>query len=282
MQFDITKLVAGVHDYIGKAVQPLALRIKALEDRRPEKGDKGDAGEKGAPGVDGAPGKDGASIQLGDVLPVIVLEIGKQIAEIPMPKDGERGLQGQPGLPGESGKDGVDGKNGVDGTPGTDGKDGRDGKDGVDGKSITSADVLPDIERMLDSRQAVWALDFERRAQELFQRAIDRMPAPKDGKDGSDGFGFEDLQVEHDGRRNVSLVFDRGGERKEYKLHFPAVIDIGFWKDGLAAEQGDGVTHAGSYWIAQKDTTSKPEIGNPDWRLAVRKGRDARQARTEQ
>lgn len=47
---------------------------------------------------------------------------------------------------------------------------------------------------------------------------------------------------------------------------------------GGSYEQGDGVTFAGSFWIAQKDTSSKPGESS-DWRLAVKRGQDGRDGR---
>ncbi|MNY32598.1 hypothetical protein D3C86_1668240 [compost metagenome] len=56
----------------------------------------------------------------------------------------------------------------------------------------------------------------------------------------------------------------------------PVVLDRGYYREGDAFEKGDGVTFGGSYWIAQATTRTKPEIGNAEWRLAVKKGRDAK------
>lgn len=38
---DYQKFVSGLHDYIGKALNPLVERVKALEDREPIVGEKG-------------------------------------------------------------------------------------------------------------------------------------------------------------------------------------------------------------------------------------------------
>lgn len=159
--------------------------------------------------------------------------------------------------------------------PGEKGEDGDKGDPGQDGKSVTLDDVLP----VLKSMQAEWALDFERRAQAVFQKAIDAIPKPvdgKDGKDGVDGLGWDDLVVEFDGKRAIAVKLTRGDvEKVAGDIKLPIVLDAGFWKEG-SYEVGDGVTFGGSYWIAQKDTSSKPEVGNPDWRLAVKKGRDGK------
>jgi hypothetical protein len=58
-----------------------------------------------------------------------------------------------------------------------------------------------------------------------------------------------------------------------------SVIDRGVFKDGTEYDKGDGVTWGGSFWIAQRDTQSKPDAGNGDWRLAVKKGRDGKDAK---
>lgn len=142
-------------------------------------------------------------------------------------------------------------------------------RDGVDGKSVTAEEVFQVYQREFSQ----WALGFERHAQDLFQRAVEKIPVPKDG---ADGLGFDDMTVLHDGERSFTLRFVRGEQVKEFPFVLPIVIDRGYHKDGNSYAQGDGVTHGGSYWIAQKATQEKPEIGNVDWRLAVKKGRDGK------
>lgn len=162
-------------------------------------------------------------------------------------------------------------------------ENGKDGEPGKDGKSFD----LDDAEKLLDSKMARWELDFERRANDALQRAIDRMPAPKDGKDGEpgkdgvDGVGFDDLEVEYDGERAISLVFTKGERVKRFDLSLPVVIDRGIYKSDMDVKAGDGVTWGGSYWIAQKDMpTGKPgDPGSEGWRLAVKRGRDGKDGR---
>jgi len=211
--------------------------------------------------------------------------VERAIAELPPPRDGRDG---------KDGRDGVDGKDAapVDlediaarvlekippGPAGKDGAHGQDGRDGQDGKSFT----IEDAKVLLDSHLARWELDFERRATDVLQRAVDRFEKPKDGrdgadgKDGRDGLGFDDLTLEHDGERGFCLTFSAGDKRKDFHFSVPVVIDRGFYREGESFDKGDGVTFGGSYWIAQATTRSKPEIGNPDWRLAVKKGRDGK------
>lgn len=138
-----------------------------------------------------------------------------------------------------------------------------------DGASPAAEDVAACFER----RFSEFLLSGERRIYEMADKAIDRMPR---AKDGTDGIGWDAMSVEFDGERTVTLVFDKGTEQFTYPLTFPVVLDKGFWKEGTEAGKGDGYTFGGSYWIAQKATDSKPETGNPDWRLAVKKGRDGK------
>lgn len=147
-------------------------------------------------------------------------------------------------------------------------KDGADGKDGKDGKSVT----VDDFRQMFEAEQAKWALDFERRANDLLQRAVENMPKPKDGKDG---LGFDDLAVEDNGEGNVTIKFQRGEAVKEFNLHFPCFKYRGVWTE-QAYREGDGVTFGGSLWLAKKESPEGKPGQSGDWQLAVKKGRDGK------
>jgi hypothetical protein len=263
------KSVAGiVKDYCGRALEPVLARLTAIEQRQPEKGE---------PGKDGRDGVDG--------------------------RDGRDAVDGKDGAPGERGADGKDGRDGVDGKDGRDGIDGksvtvddvrpivdeflksiplpqngRDGERGSDGKSVTVEDVLPHFQQAFDK----WALDFERRAQDIHTRLLASFDKPKDGhdgidgKDGLDGLGFDDLRVEHDGERAFTFICERGEQRKEFTFTVPVVLERGVYKADRTYERGDAVTADGSYWIAQKDAPTGKPGQSPDWRLAVKKGRDGK------
>lgn len=101
---------------------------------------------------------------------------------------------------------------------------------------------------------------------------IGKIPTPKDGKDG---FGFDDLQVEFDGERTVTLAFVKGNEHKEFSLVFPNTIYRGVYKEGQEYKRGDQVTWAGSQWTAKQDTSDKPETSDA-WQLTVKRGRDGK------
>lgn len=310
--FDPEVFGKAMGDAIRAAVEPLQKRILQLEarelpavlngaDGRPgEKGEQGPQGERGQPGPAGEkgdPGRDGADGPQG-----------------PAGKDGARGERGEPGQigeKGERGEQGLTGDRGEKGDPGKDltyddvreqvskmvddakaqaieivkaipvPRDGANGKDGADGKSVTLDDIAP----VLETAVAKWALEFERRAHDTLQKAIDRIPVPQNGKDGTngkdgrDGVGFDDLQVEYDGIKTVTFKLQREGVTKEFDLVMPVVVDCGIYTEGKTYTPGDGVTWAGAYWIAKSETSAKPDDPNSGWRLAVKKGRDGRDGR---
>jgi hypothetical protein len=204
----------------------------------------------------------------------------KQLEARPAPEKGEKGADGRDGIDGKDGRDGI-GFAGQDGAPGRDGADGlhgKDGRDGIDGKSVTVEQVREMFMDMYQVHQAQWALDFERRAQDILQRSIDRIERPrdgKDGKDGRDGLGVEDFTLSIDGR-DVTATIKRGDFVKSHTVRIPALLDRGVFKEIADYQQGDGVTWGGSFWIAQKDAPEGKPGSGPDWRLAVKAGRDAR------
>ena len=151
------------------------------------------------------------------------------------------------------------------------GDPGDPGRDGKDGASVT----VEDVEAMLSGKMAEWALDFERRAQGVLERAVDRMPKPADGKDG---VGFDDMAVEHDGERGFTFRLTRGSEVREYGFTIPAVLDRGVYREDNDYLKGDAVSFGGSLWIAQRDVPPGKPGQCDGWRLAVKKGRDGRAA----
>lgn len=248
---------------IAEAVEPLQRRISDLEQKL---------------------------AQAADHARMISEEVAKQVAKLPAPKDGVPGLDGQNGKDGATGSQGEKGEAGEQGLPGPQGVAGeqgergvagalgRDGNPGQDGKSFG----IEDAEALLRHHWSAWELEFERRAAATLEKAVERMPKPADGadgQDGADGLGFDDLQVEHDGGRRVSIKFVRCDRVKAFDFDMPVVIDRGIYKEGNAYMTGDGVTWGGSYWIAQSETKSKPDGADSGWRLAVKKGRDGKDGR---
>jgi len=211
-------------------------KIAALP--KPEKGEKGDKGDPGEPGKDGrngTNGTDGKSVSMDELRSAIADLVVKAIGDIPLPRSVVGGFVNRDGRLHLTYSDG-----GTSDLGEIVGKDGRD-CDMETVKSLVSA-YLATIEK------------------------------PKDGKDG---LGFDDLQLEFDGERLVQLKFIRGEEAKIFDLEFPTPLFKDIWKEG-EYKRGFIVVRDGSMWIAQKDTSTVPGSPESDWKLCTKRGRDGK------
>lgn len=266
------EMVVIVKGHVDRAIAPLLTenadlkaRIKAIEDRpAPE-------------ALEGTPSKD---VDPEAVQEMIVSAVADAVAALPPPVDGKDAAgivevlkdEGELVLALQDGRllrTGIrDGVNGKDGRDGTDGKDGANGNNGVGlaGALIDRAGHLR--VRMSDGTDhdlgPVVGKDGQNGAA---------------GKDGRDGMGPEDIGVElMDDGRTVRLAFSKGEYEYTFQIPFPVVLDRGVFTEGKAYETGDAVTWGGSLWIAQRDTSSKPDGADSGWRLAVKRGRDGKSA----
>lgn len=109
---------------------------------------------------------------------------------------------------------------------------------------------------------------------DLIREEVAKIPRPKDGRDG---FGFDDLSEAHDEFGRLSMQFVRGEDVKSFRV--PGIVDRGVFKPDTLYLTGDGVSHGGSFWIAQSDTKARPgeaSEASRAWRLAVKVGRDGK------
>lgn len=302
-------VVEQVRGYVDKALAPLATRLKALEDAPSPTLVEGGETEAAIRRVALAAAAEGArrafdEASAGDALRGAPGEPGPQ---------GESGPQGPPGEKGDTGPQGEPGYNGLVGERGADGQDGKDVDPAVVERLMAdNARLSSQVEALtkqfetatdaVDARikalvptammineagelVSIWADG----ATKALGRVQGRDGAPgvagergldgvngKDGAQGLPGFGLDDFDTElkEDGR-TVLFKFVCGDVAETHELQFPVTIDRGVFKDGTRYERGDGVTYAGSWFIAQRDTTAKPETGD-DWRLAVKRGRDGK------
>lgn len=160
-----------------------------------------------------------------------------------------------------------------------------------DGKSMTVEQLMPVVEEAV--KKAVEVLPAPKDGVGLAGAFIDRNGELNltltngemkslgrvDGKDGAPGLGFDDLTVEYDGERTIKLKMERGEMVKESSIVLPVNIDRGIYSESKQYEAGDSVTWAGSYWIAQRATSLKPDSADSGWRLAVKRGRDGKDGR---
>jgi len=95
------------------------------------------------------------------------------------------------------------------------------------------------------------------------------------GTNGRDGT-LENLKVQFDGERTVTLCFKNGDPIDGGVIRFDIPLDRGVYQDGRRYEKADAVTYAGSFWIAQAETSARPGQGATAWRLAVKRGADGK------
>ena len=169
----------------------------------------------------------------------------RALARMPGPPGeiGPEGKRGAKGEPGEKGERGEQGKPGAIGPAGLDGKDGERGAKGEPGRNATDLTL---IQEMIEQR---------------VERAVEAVTV-----------------ISPDRGRTLRWTF--GDKVREIKTAL--VLDAGVWKEGTSYVAGDGVTHAGCFFIAQAETTARPGSESEHWRLAVKCGRDGRDYRPEE
>lgn len=150
-------------------------------------------------------------------------------------------------------------------------------------KGIQPAAPLPapsvdEVAATFERRFSDLTLSWERQARDTFDKAADRMPKPKDGRDALSLEDFE-LSIGEDGR-TVTVKMQAGGTVIEKSIKIAAVLDRETFKHDGTYEKGDGVSYGGSFWIAKCDAPKGvPGSGETDWRCAVKKGRDGKDLR---
>lgn len=261
----------------------LAARIEALEARELPEAIKGDPGRDGADcdmeavermiaeriealppaerGEPGAPGRDGESVDMDAVKGMVA----KAVAELPAPKDG---------LPG---KDGAD-------------VDMGEVKRLVAEEVVAAVSVLPPAEKgepgkdglglanALIDRDGSLVITFSDGSDKNLGLVVGKDGEP--GRDGKDGhtFTLDDFDIEPIDERTIKMGFTHGEVKHSFELAIPALIYRGVWREGETYDRGDMTTWAGGVWHCDKDgCTGKPDSG--DWTLAVKRGRDGKDAR---
>src|SRR5690606_2084471 len=236
-EFDPVEFGREMGALIREAVEPLKSEIAELRSRQPEKGEKGDPGQDAPP---------------------VELDVSEVVKEL-LAADGVRRIVG------------LEVEAYMAENPPAAGKDGDKGDPGEPGKSVT----LDDVSLFLDAAVARHVLDFERRANETLAKAIDKIPAPKDGRDGVD---LTEIGMDFDGERTVTIK----GRTGEVTKRLPVPLWRGYWSPGVVAEKGDILTHNGTAYIAIVDNPKcEPGVGKYDheWKVFARKGRDGRDGR---
>jgi hypothetical protein len=152
---------------------------------------------------------------------------------------------------------------------------------GLKGQPAPSAAEVNAAGQILsERRRGIYRSEFAHLAAEVVaaEREWLRIMKRLDAIDLGEGLGHlpEAVGVDaaYDGERGLTIRV--GG--KSFSFTLPIPIDRGVWREARDYERGDTVTHDGSLWIARNDKPSHvPGMGG-DWRLAVPKGRNGRDA----
>lgn len=285
---DLSEMKAAIaehHAWVGESVKELIQRLNDL----PTPVDGKDADPELVRSMvaeavaELPPAKDGASVTVEDVAPLIdsaVHErmgalvpdiadlVAKAVAEIPKPQDGKSvDIEVVRGMVAVEVAESV--KEAVSEIPAP-----RDGRDGLDVKDMFRADGGKLIAVMSDGTTRDLGVYVGKDGRDGIdgERGSDGADGAP-GADGHDGVGFDELDVVL-GDEGVDLVFTQGDRVKRFELALP--YDRGVFTEGASYRKGNGVTWASQYWIAMKNgPEGKPGLSE-DWRLAVRKGRDAK------
>lgn len=198
----------------------------------------------------------------------------KSLQAIPAGPKGDKGDPGERGERGEKGEVGlsVPGTPGEKGAPGERGEKGERGERGDPGRDALALDVLPAIDETKSYPRGTWA----RHLNGLWRAAADTQ-----GLRNWECMvpGIASVSIEHEERSLTLSVSLSNGDKVEKSVAMENPIDRGVYTPDRKYLKGDGVTWGGSWWIAQVDEpTDKPGTSD-QWRLAVKRGRDGKDAK---
>lgn len=143
-----------------------------------------------------------------------------------------------------------------------------DGRDGADGRDALALEILPTIDLTRSYARGTFAT-----FNGGLWRAFEKTHELRGWECIVDGIAGIELKAE--GREVKCIASMASGAEVVHATRFDMVIDKGVYKHGSDYEVGDGVTWAGSYWIAQRMAPERKPGEGDDWRLAVKRGRDA-------
>lgn len=258
-------------ELVEQAVAPIVLRVNALETAVasiPEP-------EPGPPGEPGEPGKDADPEAVRDL---VATEVRAAVGMIPIPKDGEPGPPGKDADPvkietivalvsGEVAK-------AVAEIPKP--------KDGEPGRDAAEIEILEEIDPARSYARGTFAK--YRNGLVRAARATDPLEGGTAFRDSgwtvvTEGIYLVEVQQGENLRSFAIGVESTSGEIFAKTFDLPVVIDRGIYRNGEKYSKGDSVSWDGSIWIALADVDKAGDRpGQPEWRLAVKRGRDGKDA----
>lgn len=147
----------------------------------------------------------------------------------------------------------------------------KDGEPGKDGKDALQLEIMPCIDE---------EKSYPRGSYAIHHGGVWRSYQKTTGLNGweclVDGISAVDISQANEREFTVTAQL-ASGTRTEKSFCIPVMIYRDIFKDGEKYLPGDSVTWAGSVWYCHAETSDKPgEPGSKGWKLAVKRGRDAR------
>lgn len=146
-----------------------------------------------------------------------------------------------------------------------------DGEPGENGKDALQLEILP----LINPEKA-----YARGTYAIHQGGLWRSYQKTTGMKGWECLvdGISDIDITQRDERNFTVTaIKSSGEKTEKTFSVPVMIYRDIFKDGEKYFPGDSVTWGGSVWYCNEATGDKPgEDGSKGWKLAVKRGRDAR------
>lgn len=142
---------------------------------------------------------------------------------------------------------------------------------GVDGRDGLQIEILPIIEPEKSYPRGTYALHLG---------GLWRSHQKTTGMNGWECVmdGINDISIAQNEDRHFTVAVTKSsGEKSEKTFSVPVMIYRDIFKEGEKYYPGDNVTWGGSVWYCHEETGDKPgEDGSKGWKLAVKRGRDAR------
>ncbi|MDF1895087.1 phage gp6-like head-tail connector protein [Rahnella contaminans] len=147
----------------------------------------------------------------------------------------------------------------------------KDGEPGEDGKDALQLEIMPCIDE---------EKSYPRGSYAIHHGGVWRSYQKTTGLNGweclVDGISAVDISQANEREFTITAQL-ASGTRTEKSFCIPVMIYRDIFKDGEKYLPGDSVTWAGSVWYCHAETTDKPgEPSSKGWKLAVKRGRDAR------
>lgn len=146
-----------------------------------------------------------------------------------------------------------------------------DGEPGEDGKDALQLEIMPEI---LPEKS------YPRGSYAIHSGGLWRSYQKTVGMIGWECLvdGVSSIDISQSDERHFTVVATKSsGEKTEKSFSVPVMIYRDIFKEGQKYYPGDSVTWGGSVWYCHLETADKPgEDGSKGWKLAVKRGRDAR------